>query len=125
MSGWTTSELTRIEQSDELDLQSERADGTLRDPVTMWVVRHGDDLYVRPVKGRDGWYQGTRTRHQGHITSGGVTKAVTFVEADSDPDLNTALDDAYRTKYTSYADSIVGHVTNDLSRSATLRLDAH
>jgi hypothetical protein len=124
MSGWTTSELTRIEQSDELDLQSERADGTLRDPVTIWVVRHGDDLYVRPVKGRNGWYQGTRTRHQGHIASGGVTKAVTFVAADSDPDLNTVLDDAYRTKYASYADSIVGHVTNDLSRSATLRLDA-
>ena len=65
----------------------------------MWVVRHGDDLYVRPVKGRDGWYQGTRTRHQGRITSGGVTKDVTFVDADSDPDLNKVLDDAYHTKY--------------------------
>lgn len=122
MSGWTTSELTRIEQSDELDLQSERADGTLRDPVTMWVVRYDDDLYVRPVKGRNGWYQGTRTRHQGHITAGGVDRDVTFVDADTNPMLNAALDAAYRGKYRSYADSIVGHVTNKQARSATIKL---
>ena len=25
---------------------------TLRNPVTIWVVRHGDDLYIRSVNGR-------------------------------------------------------------------------
>jgi hypothetical protein len=122
MAGWSTDELSVIDRTDELDLQSERADGSLRDPVTMWVVRNGDDLYVRPVKGRDGWYQGTRTRHQGRIASGGITKDIAFVDADGDPALNADLDQAYRTKYASYADTIVGHVTNDQARGATLRL---
>jgi hypothetical protein len=54
MTTWTTEELTKVGEADELSLQSLRGDGTPRDPVTMWVVRHGDDLYVRAVKGRDG-----------------------------------------------------------------------
>jgi hypothetical protein len=71
MSGWTSDELARIGQSDELDLASERSDGSLRDPVTMWVVRDGDDLYVRSMHGRAGaWFRGTQTRGQGHIRSG-------------------------------------------------------
>lgn len=122
MTGWTAVELARIDQSDELDLQSQRADGTLRDPVTMWVVRHDDELYVRPVKGRDGWYKGTRTRHQGHIRSGGVDRDVAFVDTDADPALGDALDTAYRTKYRAYADSIVEHVTNAQARGATIKL---
>ncbi|WP_433461981.1 DUF2255 family protein [Spirillospora sp. CA-128828] len=122
MAGWSTDELSVIDRTDELELRSMRADGSLRDPVTMWVVRHGDDLYVRPVKGRGGWYQGTRARHQGRIASGGVTNDVTFVDADGDPALNAALDQAYRSKYASYPDSIVGHVTNDQAHGATLKL---
>ncbi|MEV0646307.1 DUF2255 family protein [Phytomonospora sp. NPDC050363] len=123
MTAWTSAELGTIEETDELDLRSERADGSLRDPVTMWVVRHGDAAYVRPVKGPGGWYRGVLTRHEGSVSCGGVTKDVTFVEVDDDPALNAAIDDAYRAKYRRYADDIVGSVTNDLSRSATLRLD--
>ncbi|MEW1840050.1 DUF2255 family protein [Nonomuraea angiospora] len=52
-------------------LASRRADGSLRRPVTMWVVRVGDDLYVRCMNGRAGaWYRGAQTRHQGRITAG-------------------------------------------------------
>jgi hypothetical protein len=122
MTGWTADELTKIDHRDEFDLQSQRADGTLRDPVTMWVVRHQDDLYVRPVKGRDGWCKGTRSRHLGHIRSGGVDKEVAFADAHADPALNEAVDTAYRTKYRDYADSIVDHVTNTAAWSAWLRL---
>lgn len=122
MADWTLEELDTIDRTDELDLRSERADGSLRDPVTMWVVRNGDDLYVRPVKGPGGWYRGALTHHQGSISYGGVTKDVSFAEAHDDTALNKAIDDAYRTKYGRYAANIVGSVTNDLSRSATLRL---
>jgi hypothetical protein len=52
MPGWTNDELEAIDAAEELDLASVRRDGTLRGPVTMWVVRHGDDLYVRSVNGR-------------------------------------------------------------------------
>ncbi|MFI6731322.1 DUF2255 family protein [Nonomuraea sp. NPDC050451] len=73
MTGWTSEELTAIANAEELDLASRRGDGTLRAPVTMWVVRHGDGLYVRSMHGRAcAWYRGTRTRHEGHISAGGV-----------------------------------------------------
>jgi hypothetical protein len=122
MATWTTAELAAIAASDELQLRSERADGTLRDPVTIWVVQDGEDLYVRPVNGRDGWYRGTQTTHQGQISSGGVDKHVRFADASDDPELNKAIDAAYRAKYHAYAASIVGPVTNDRARSATIQL---
>src|SRR6187200_2938532 len=91
MSSWTPGELDRIGRTDELDLASERRDGSLRDPVTMWVVRDRDDLYVRSMYGPAGaWFRGTQTRRQGHIRSGGVDKDVSFV-IDTDPELNDRI----------------------------------
>ena len=54
MSTWTSDELDRIGKAEELRIASVRRDSTLRRPVTIWVVRHGEDLYVRPVNGRTG-----------------------------------------------------------------------
>ena len=54
MTAWRSNEISSIGSADELDLASLRLDGTLRNPVTIWVVRHGEDLYVRPVNGRTG-----------------------------------------------------------------------
>ena len=51
-STWTDQELDRIGGAEELQLASERTDGSLRPYVTMWVVRAGDDLYVRSAYGR-------------------------------------------------------------------------
>ncbi len=60
MNAWTSDELGRIEAADELQIASVRRDGTLRNPTTIWVVRLGDDLYVRSVNGRtSGWFRGT------------------------------------------------------------------
>jgi hypothetical protein len=39
MTAWTSDELTKIGTAEELKLASVRRDGTLRNPVTMWVVR--------------------------------------------------------------------------------------
>ncbi|MFD1539509.1 DUF2255 family protein [Nonomuraea guangzhouensis] len=121
MSAWTSDELTKIGNAEELELASVRRDGSLRDPVTMWVVRNGDNLYVRSMRGRDGaWYRGTQTRHEGHISAGGVDKDVTF--ADAEPDVDGRLDDAYRGKYRRYSSNIVGSVVNPEARAATLKL---
>ena len=54
MTAWTKEELSAIGAADELEIASLLRDGTLTDPVTIWVVRHGEDLYVRPVNGRTG-----------------------------------------------------------------------
>jgi hypothetical protein len=106
---WTADELGTVDAADELRLASRRRDGTLRSPVTIWVVRHDDDLYVRSVKGRAGsWFRGTQVRHEGRISAGGVEKDVTFV--DPDDDVIDQIDDAYRRKYRRYAQSIVGSV---------------
>jgi hypothetical protein len=51
MSARTPEELAAIASPDELEIATRRRDGTLRDPVTIWMVRHGDDLYVRSVNG--------------------------------------------------------------------------
>ncbi|WP_327672719.1 MULTISPECIES: DUF2255 family protein [unclassified Streptomyces] len=120
MAAWTDAELERIAQAEEIDLESERGDGTLRDPVTMWMVRDGDFIYVRSVKGREGpWFRGAQTRHQGRVRAGGVTKDVTF--EDADPGVSERVDAAYRAKYSGYP-SIVEHVLTPQSQEATLQL---
>lgn len=118
---WTRDELDRIGGVDEMQIASLRRDGTLRTPVIVWVVRHGDDLYVRSVNGRTAaWFRGAQTRHEGHIRAGGVEKDVTFV--DTDDGIADALDAAYRAKYRRYAARIVGSIVSPQARAATLKL---
>jgi hypothetical protein len=123
MTAWTNSELTKIGTSEELEIASRQDNGTLRKPTTIWVVRQGDDLYVRPVNGRtSGWFRGVQVRHEGRIQAGGVDKDVTFVEVDADDKINDQIDAAYRTKYRRYAANIVNSVLTPKSRAATIKL---
>ena len=120
MSTWTSDELGKIEAAEELDLASARGDGTLRNPVTMWVVRHGDDLYVRSVNGRGStWFRGAQARHEAHVQAGGVDKDVRLVETD---DVADELDAAYRAKDRRYADSVVDSIVSPRARAATFKL---
>lgn len=121
MSDWTSGEITKIAAADELDIASLRGDGMLGKPVTIWVVRHGDDLYVRSIHGRSaGWFRGTQVRHEGHIEAGSVDKDVRIVDAGDD--IADELDAAYRAKYRRYAANIVSTVLSAEARSATLKL---
>jgi len=121
MTAWTSDELNKIGTAEELEIASLRRDSTLNNPVRIWVVRHGDDLYVRSVNGRSAaWFRGTQIRHEGHIEAGGVDKDVTFVDAD--PDINDQIDAAYRTKYHRYAASIINHIVSAGARSTTMKL---
>jgi hypothetical protein len=120
---WTSEELSRIATAEEVEIASRRGDGTLRNPVTIWVVRVGDDLYIRSVNGRtSAWFRGTQARHDGRIWAGGLEKDVTFVEADADRSINDRVDDAYRTKYRRYAASIIDSIISPRARAATIRL---
>jgi hypothetical protein len=122
MTTWTSNELNKIGAAEELQIASLQRDGTLRKPVTIWVVRVGDDLYVRPIHGRTSvWFRGVQTRHEGHIRAGGIEKDVAFVE-EADPDINDQIDTAYRTKYERYAASIIRTTVSREARSATLKL---
>jgi hypothetical protein len=120
MTAWTNDELTQIASADELQIAPRRRDGTLRNPRTIWVVRHDDDLYIRSVNGRtSAWFRGAQVRHEAHIQAGGVDKDVRLVETD---DLNDQIDAAYRTKYRRYAPSIIDAIVSPQARAATLRL---
>jgi hypothetical protein len=121
MTAWTIDELNKIGAAEELQIASLRQDGTLRNRVTIWVVRVGDDLYVRSVNGRgSAWFRGIQTKHKGHIRAGGVDKDVTFAE-ETDSDLNDQIDAAYTTKYRRYA-SIAKSMTTPVVRAATIKL---
>src|SRR5438067_2504326 len=120
MTAWTSDELTKIGAAEELQIASLRRDGTLRNPVTILVVRHGDDLYVRSVNGRTAsWFCGAQVRHEAHVQAGGVDKGVLLVETG---DMSDEIDGAYRTKYHRYAASIVDSIVSPEARAATLKL---
>lgn len=120
MAAWTDEERARIGGAEELEIASLRGDGTLRRPVTIWVVRDGNDLYVRSVNGRtSAWFRGVQERHEGHIRAGGAEKDVRFVETDA---ANEAIDAAYRAKYRRYARSIVDSIVSPQARAATLKI---
>src|ERR1700730_14070009 len=122
MTKWTTDELTRIGRAEELQIASRRRDGTLRNPVTIWVVPHDGSLYVRSVRGRTAaWFRGAQERHEAQIRAGGVEKDVTLVDAVHD--IDAEVDAAYRAKYRRYAGSVLNSVLTPEARSTTIKLE--
>jgi hypothetical protein len=122
MSAWTSDELNKIGAAEEVQITSRRPDGTLRKPVTVWVARDGDRLYLRSVKGPTGaWFRGVQASREGRIRAGGLEKDVTF--ADTNHDIGDSVDAAYRAKYRRYAGSILNSVLTPQARSATIELE--
>jgi hypothetical protein len=121
MSVWTNDELNKIGPAEELQIVPQRRDGTVRKPVTIWVVRVDDDLYVRSYKGRGGaWFRAAQTSHEGRIRAGGIEKDVIFVD-ETGSDLNDQIDAAYRNKYQRYPQYVAPMLTAEV-RSTTLKL---
>jgi hypothetical protein len=118
---WTSDELSRIDAVDELEIAPRKRDGTLRKPLPIWAVRVGDDLYVRAAYGpATGWHRVARTSREARVRAGGVEKDVTIEDAGDA--VNDEVDAAYKAKYRRYAANIVDSVTNEVSRSTTLKL---
>jgi hypothetical protein len=121
MNTWTSEELDRIGDAEELQISSIRIDGIFSKPVTIWVVRVANDLYVRSVKGRiSGWFRGTQVRHEGRINAGGVEKDVTFLDI-TNTEMNDKVDAAYLTKYRRYPQYVAPMVTPDVKQT-TIKL---
>jgi hypothetical protein len=121
MTEWTTDQLDKVGMAEEVQIASVRPDGKLRKAVTVWAIRHGDDLYVRSVGGRSAhWFQGTQDKHEGRLQAGGVQQDITF--ADADHDIDDEVDAAYRTKYRRYAGNILNSVLTPQARSTTTKL---
>ena len=122
MSDWTSGQLDKIGAADELEIAALRPDGSLRPYTTIWVVRVGDDLYVRSYRGRGGaWFRSVLRRPDGRIRAAGVERDVTFQEVSDEG--REAIDQAYREKYASrYASTYVDPMLSPDAAAATLRL---
>lgn len=119
---WTSDELRKIAAAEELELASVRRDDTLGKPVTVWVVRVGDDLYVRSWKGHNGaWFRATQARHAGHVKAGGVGKDVSFV-LEADAARNDEIDAEYRRKYRRDGGRYVDPMVAATARATTMKL---
>ncbi|MGW2509072.1 DUF2255 family protein [Streptomyces scopuliridis] len=110
-----------LEHTGELHIQPQRANGRLRAPTTIWVVREGDGLFVRSYNGPDGaWFRTAKASGVGRIRCGGIEQDVTFTEI-SDRALNDRIDDAYRAKYAA-ARGYVPPMVAEGARATTLQL---
>lgn len=123
MTDWTTADLESIGSADELEIATRRPDGSLRVYVPVWVVRVGDELFVRSWRGQAGaWYRHARQRPDGRIRTRRAERDVAFQQLDSAP--GEAIDEAYRAKYGRYGDTYVRPMTGPDAKAATLRLTA-
>lgn len=69
---WVNDEVDRIGTADELQITTERSDGSLRAWVPIWVVRVSDELYVRSYRGEAGiWYRHATALPRGRIRAAG------------------------------------------------------
>ena len=119
MSDWMNDELSTIGIAGEIYVSTVRTDGSSLPYVPIWVVRVGEELYVRSYRGQGGsWYRHALRDGHGHIRVAGTERDVEF---SSPGDIaNETIDGAYRAKYgrSGYVDTMV----DDDVAATTLRL---
>ncbi len=119
MSAWTDEELAAIAGANELTVAPLRDDGTRQSPRIVWVVRRGDDVYIRSVNGDEGaWFRSVQAHHAGHISAGGLEVDVSFEDADHD--LDEGINEEYWRKYG--RSSAVERITSPKAQATTLRI---
>ena len=122
---WTHDDLDLLGGAGQVEVSSVRRDGSLSRARTVWIVRVGDQLYLRSVNGPDAaWYRSTRSRHQGRLVARGVVRDVTWIDVDAteDPDVDPAVDAEYARKYRG-STSAIAHITSPGARTTTMRVD--
>ncbi len=120
MSTWSTDQLRRIAEADDLHISPFREDGkTYGTPTWIWSVAVEDALYVRAYNGPSSrWYKAAVRQKAGRITAAGLTKEVTFEPVEGP--INDLVDEAYRARYqgSPYLSPMVGA----RARSATVKV---
>jgi hypothetical protein len=101
MVGWANNELSKIAETDDLQIAPLREDGrTYGTPTRIWSVVVDGELYVRAYNGkRSRWYQAALQKKAGRITAAGMTIEVSFELVEGL--INDRVDDAYRAKHRS------------------------
>jgi len=120
---WSSDELKKIAEADDLHVAPFREDGVTYGTLTwIWSVVVDDAVYVRAYNGQHSrWYQAAKRQRAGRITVAGMTRDVAFEFIDDvGSALNERIDDAYRVKYQSspYLAPMVGA----RARAATVKI---
>ena len=121
---WSPEELERINGAEELRIATERADGTLRRDVPVWVVIVGGQVYVRTWYRRgDGWFGHAVDARRARIGVAGLAADVAVEDVgDDESGLRASVDAAYSVKYGRYGEATVDRMVSDAAAAATLRL---
>ena len=122
---WPQEDLDVFGGAGEVKVSSVRRDGSLSRQRTVWIVRVGDELYLRSVNGSEAaWYRSTRSVHQGSLEAHGIARDVTWVDVDSteNPDIDRAVDVEYARKYRG-STSAIKRINSPAARSTTMRVD--
>jgi len=111
---WSAEQLRRFEAAEELEVGGRRW-------TPVWVVRAGDQVYVRTWQRRDtGWYGRVRREGTARVRVPGL-EADVVVEGTGDAE-RAGVDAAYRAKYGRYGEATVGRMVSDEAAASTLRL---
>jgi hypothetical protein len=118
---WTKEQLAKVGGAEELRVSSRRPDGSLRPYVTIWVVRVGDDIYVRSAAGPDNpWFHRAFASAEGRIRPAASSRMSPFeVPA---PEVAASITAAYHATYDRYGPNIVGSVVSAQAVASTLPL---
>jgi hypothetical protein len=121
---WSPKELERIGSADELQIAVKRADGTLRRWTPIWVVRVGEQVYVRTWHRRgSGWFGHVLRSRRARIRVPGLEVDVAVEDVgEGTAQLRAGIDAAYRTKYRRYGSSSVEPMVEAAAAAATLQL---
>jgi hypothetical protein len=117
---WTTDELRKIAETDDLHISPFRADGkTYGTPTWIWSVVVDDTVYVRAYNGtKSRWYQSALQQKAGRISTAGMTKEVSFEPVAGA--INARIDEAYRAKY--HGSPYLKPMISSGARAATVKL---
>jgi hypothetical protein len=112
--------LAHLAEVEEISIGFRRPDGSTGS-TPVWIVRVGDNLFVRSIRGPEGgWYRRLRADPNGEVREGGHLHSV-----HAEPVANThtiaEVTRAYATKYS--GSPFVRPLLEEPAASATLRLD--
>lgn len=120
---WSAEELARIDAADELRIAVESPNGTLRRWVRIWVVRVGEQVYVRTWYRREtGWFGHVLHSRRARVRVPGLDASVAVADVGTDAE-RVGVDAAYRAKYGRYGGATVDRMVSDDAAATTLRLD--
>jgi hypothetical protein len=96
---WSSDELAKIVEADDLKIAPLRDDGvTYGTPTWIWCVAIDGALYVRAYNGRASrWYQAASRERGGRIHAAGMVREVRFELVEGA--ILDRIDEAYRRKY--------------------------